>query len=87
MTEVPRLQAQVQPIAHSLLCIDLPIVPNFRWEEKIHGGAETFFILVEDVDSEIILFHDTFVLRQWYAEVSLSLSRCSSPSLPITTSQ
>ncbi|KAH0831089.1 hypothetical protein J3R83DRAFT_13650 [Lanmaoa asiatica] len=63
-----QLQVQVQPITRSLLCIDLSIVPNFRWEEKIHGGAETFFILVEDVDGEIILFHDTFVLHQRYAE-------------------
>ncbi|KAF9474450.1 Sec63-domain-containing protein [Pholiota conissans] len=63
-----QLQAQVQPITRSLLRIDLSIVPDFRWDEKIHGGAETFLILVEDVDGEVILFHDTFVLRQRYAE-------------------
>ncbi|KAJ7741533.1 putative RNA helicase [Mycena maculata] len=63
-----QLQAQVQPITRSLLRIDLSIVPDFRWEEKIHGGAETFLIMVEDVDGEIILFHDSFVLRQRYAE-------------------
>ena len=68
LTEVARLQAQVQPITRSLLRSDLTIVPDFRWDEKVHGGAETFFILVEDVDGEIILFHDTFVLRQRYAE-------------------
>jgi pre-mRNA-splicing helicase BRR2 len=50
------------------LRIDLSIVPDFRWEDKIHGGAETFLIMVEDVDGEIILFHDSFVLRQRYAE-------------------
>ncbi|KAJ6502434.1 putative RNA helicase [Mycena sanguinolenta] len=63
-----QLQAQVQPITRSLLRIDLSIIPDFRWEEKIHGGAETFLIMVEDVDGEIILFHDSFVLRQRYAE-------------------
>ncbi|KAG5352316.1 hypothetical protein C0989_002851 [Termitomyces sp. Mn162] len=63
-----RLQAQVQPITRSLLRVDLSIIPDFRWDEKIHGSAETFHILVEDVDGEIILFHDTFVLRQKYAE-------------------
>lgn len=62
------LQAQVQPITRSLLRIDLSITPDFRWDEKIHGGAEQFVIMVEDVDGEIILFHDTFVLRQRYAE-------------------
>ena len=63
-----RLQAQVQPITRSLLCVDLSIVPDFCWDEKVHGSAETFIILVEDVDGEIILFHDSFVLRQRYAE-------------------
>ena len=63
-----RLQAQVQPITRSLLRIDLSIVPDFRWDEKIHGTAETFLIIVEDVDGEVILFNDTFVLRQRYAE-------------------
>ncbi|KAG6857079.1 hypothetical protein H0H87_009640 [Tephrocybe sp. NHM501043] len=63
-----QLQAQVQPITRSLLRIDLSIIPDFRWEEKIHGSAETFHILVEDVDGEIVLFHDSFVLRQRYAE-------------------
>jgi pre-mRNA-splicing helicase BRR2 len=58
----------VQPITRHLLRIELSIVPDFRWEEKIHGTAETFFILVEDVDGENVLFSDTFILRQRYAE-------------------
>ncbi|TFK70690.1 Sec63-domain-containing protein [Pluteus cervinus] len=61
------LQAQVQPITRSLLRIDLQITPDFEWDEKHHGTAETFLILVEDVDGEIILFSDTFVLLQKYA--------------------
>ncbi|CAK5277379.1 unnamed protein product [Mycena citricolor] len=63
-----QLQAQVQPITRSLLRIDLSIMPDFRWDDKIHGGSETFLVLIEDVDGEIILFHDTFVLRKRYAE-------------------
>lgn len=62
------LQAQVQPITRSLLRIDLSITPDFRWDANIHGASEQFVIMVEDVDGEIILFHDTFVLRQRYAE-------------------
>jgi len=46
----------------------LSIIPDFRWDEKIHGTAETFVITVEDVDGEMILFSDSFVLRQRYAE-------------------
>jgi hypothetical protein len=45
------------PITRSFLQIDLSIVPDFRWDEKVHGT-------LEDVDGEIILFRDSFVLRQ-----------------------
>lgn len=69
-----QLQAQVQPITRSLLRIDLLITPDFIWDEKVHGSAEQFIIMVEDVDGEIILFHDTFVLRQRYAEDEHSVS-------------
>ncbi|EJD54668.1 Sec63-domain-containing protein [Auricularia subglabra TFB-10046 SS5] len=62
------LQAHVQPITRTLLRIELTITPDFRWDEKIHPSAETFWIIVEDVDGEIILFHDQFILRQRYAE-------------------
>ena len=58
----------MQPITRSLLRIDLTIIPDFRWDEKIHGTAETFLIMVEDVDGEIVLFHDSFVLLQKYIE-------------------
>jgi hypothetical protein len=52
----------------SLLRIDLSLIPDFRWEEKYHGSSETFMIIVKDVDGEMVLFHDSFVLHQRYAE-------------------
>ncbi|KAH6906126.1 Sec63 Brl domain-containing protein [Coprinopsis sp. MPI-PUGE-AT-0042] len=61
------LNAQIQPITRSLLRIDLSITPDFQWDPEVHGGAESFHILVEDVDGEVILFHDNFILRQRYA--------------------
>ncbi|KAF8761911.1 Sec63 protein [Rhizoctonia solani] len=55
------LQAHVQPITRSLLRIDLTITPDFQWDERAHGTSQAFWIIVEDVDGEIILFHDQFV--------------------------
>jgi pre-mRNA-splicing helicase BRR2 len=81
-----RLQAQVQPITRSLLRIDLSIIPDVRWDEKIHGTAETFHIMVEDVDGEIILFHDSFILRQRYAEDEHNVSVTVPMFEPTTTS-
>ncbi|KND04164.1 ATP-dependent RNA helicase BRR2 [Spizellomyces punctatus DAOM BR117] len=63
------LQAHVQPITRSMLRLELTITPDFQFDEKIsNGGAEAFWVLVEDVDSEMILYHDIFVLKQRYAE-------------------
>ncbi|KAI4247759.1 MAG: hypothetical protein L6R40_001345 [Gallowayella cf. fulva] len=66
----PRLevQAQVQPVTRSMLRIELTIMPNFEWDEAVHGNAENFWILVEDCDGEDILFHDQFLLRRDYAQ-------------------
>ncbi|KAJ3338078.1 DEIH-box ATPase [Gonapodya sp. JEL0774] len=69
--EFPKLelQARVQPITRSLLKVDLTITPDFQFDEKIHlGGAEPFWIVVEDVDGENILFHDIFLLKQRYGQ-------------------
>jgi pre-mRNA-splicing helicase BRR2 len=43
-------------------------VADFCWDEKNHGTPETFLIMVENVDGEIILFHNSFVLHQQSAE-------------------
>ncbi|KAF8320257.1 Sec63-domain-containing protein [Clavulina sp. PMI_390] len=62
------LQAHVQPITRTLLRIDLVVTPDFRWDDKIHGSSQMFWIIVEDVDGEIILFHDQFLLQHRFAE-------------------
>jgi pre-mRNA-splicing helicase BRR2 len=61
------LQVQVQPITRSLLRIDLTITPDFRWDDRFHGGSQLFWIIVEDVDGEHILYSDTFQLRKKFA--------------------
>lgn len=61
------LQAHVLPLTRSLLKINLTITPDFVWDYDIHGQTQLFWILVEDVDGERILFHDTFVLREKFA--------------------
>ncbi|KAI8610960.1 Sec63 Brl domain-containing protein, partial [Chytriomyces sp. MP71] len=62
------LQAAVQPITRSMLRIELTVTPDFQYDDKVSGASEAFWVLVEDVDSEIILYHDSFVLKQRYSE-------------------
>lgn len=69
ISKFPRLdvQAQVQPMTRSMLRVELTITPNFVWDDELHGGAETFWIMAEDCDGEAILFHDQFILRKDFA--------------------
>ncbi|KAK1926565.1 putative Pre-mRNA splicing factor [Papiliotrema laurentii] len=62
------LQAHVLPLTRSLLKINVTITPDFQWDREIHGSTQAFWIVVEDVDGENILFHDTFLLRERFAQ-------------------
>uniref|UniRef100_A0A8C0FK63 Activating signal cointegrator 1 complex subunit 3 n=1 Tax=Bubo bubo TaxID=30461 RepID=A0A8C0FK63_BUBBB len=63
-----RLSVHLQPITRSTLKVELTIAPDFQWDEKVHGSSEAFWILVEDVDSEVILHHEYFLLKAKYAQ-------------------
>lgn len=51
----------------STLRVELTITPDFQWDEKLHGASEAFWVLVEDVGSEVILHHEFFLLKAKYA--------------------
>nr|XP_009857905.1 U5 small nuclear ribonucleoprotein 200 kDa helicase [Ciona intestinalis] len=61
------LSVHVQPITRSTLRVELTITPDFQWDEKIHGNSEGFYIFVEDVDGEVVLHHEFFLLKSKYA--------------------
>lgn len=61
------LSTHIQPITRSTLRVELTITPDFQWDEKLHGASEAFWILVEDVDSEVILHHEYFLLKSKFA--------------------
>lgn len=61
------LSTHIQPITRSTLRVELTITPDFQWDEKIHGQSEGFWILIEDVDSEVILHNEFFLLKSKYA--------------------
>ncbi|KMQ84918.1 putative u5 small nuclear ribonucleoprotein helicase, partial [Lasius niger] len=64
-----RLRADVHPITRSTLRIVLTITIGNMWREKVHGISETFWILVEDADSEKILHYEYFLVKAKYAFV------------------
>merc|ERR550514_2315179 len=62
------LSAYVQPITRSCLLVELTITPDFQWDPKVHGTSEPFWIMVEDVNGEVILHHEYFILKETGAE-------------------
>ncbi|KAF9810211.1 hypothetical protein SFRURICE_019498 [Spodoptera frugiperda] len=68
--QFPKLElaTHIQPITRSTLRVELTITPDFHWDEKIHGQSEAFWILVEDVDSEVVLHHEYFLLKEKYCK-------------------
>ncbi|XP_068216026.1 U5 small nuclear ribonucleoprotein 200 kDa helicase [Palaemon carinicauda] len=62
------LETHIQPITRQMLKVELTITPDFKWDEKVHGRSEAFWIMVEDVDAENVLHHEYFLLKQKFSE-------------------
>lgn len=63
----PRLSlvANILPLTRKLLRIELTVTPEFDWNESDQvASSEPFWLTVEDVDQEQVLFSDSFMLRR-----------------------
>ena len=59
------LVANILPLTRKLLRIELSVTPEFDWsEEEANSSNEPFWLTVEDVDQENVLFADSFILRR-----------------------
>ncbi|XP_026331439.1 activating signal cointegrator 1 complex subunit 3 [Hyposmocoma kahamanoa] len=59
------MEASLQPITRTVMKIRLFIKPDFRWNDKYHGKApEAFWIWVEDPESDIMYYHEYFLLAK-----------------------
>jgi pre-mRNA-splicing helicase BRR2 len=74
--QFPRLElaANVQPITRSIIKVDLTLTPDFQWDEKVHGFAEPWWVIVQDGDQETVLHAEYFLLKSQYATDDAYLS-------------
>ncbi|KAK0543882.1 putative steryl acetyl hydrolase mug81 [Tilletia horrida] len=63
--QFPQLQLSyaLRPLSHTILRIDVNIERDFDWSEKAHGGAESFYVWVQDEAGDEILQSIHAVIR------------------------
>ena len=52
MLPKPGIECRVMPVTRAVLRFAIRIKPDFEWHSRWHGGAITFWLWVEDVDSD-----------------------------------
>jgi len=65
--ELPALDMEynLQPITRTVLRIRLKLIPQFRWNDKVHGkNSQAFWIWIEDPDHNLIYHHEYFMLTK-----------------------
>ena len=74
--KIPKLnlRGQIQPITRSIIKIELNIESDFFWDNNYHGNSQEFWIIVEDVNSEYILYSEYFILYKKLLEEKHILS-------------
>ena len=71
--QIPQLilEANIQPITRTVLRVRLDIKTDFRWDDKIHGGAaESFWIWVEDPENNHIYHSEYFLVHKKHVSTS-----------------
>ena len=58
------VETEIAPLNKNVLRVHLAISADFRWNDKVHGGSEPFWIWVEDSDTAAIYHHEYLILNR-----------------------
>ena len=63
---IPNLEitCKVQPVTSEVFNFHLTIVPSFDWNRRWHGGAQSFWLWIEDGSTTKMYHHETIVFSQ-----------------------
>ncbi|KAK6827944.1 Sec63 Brl domain-containing protein [Apiospora arundinis] len=78
------VEAEIAPLNRDVLRIKLFITPDFRWNDRVHGTSESFYIWVENSETSEIYHHEFFILnrRKLYDDHELNFTIPLSDPLP-----
>lgn len=58
------VEAEIAPLNRDVLRVKLYIIPDFRWNDHIHGSSESYYIWVENSETSEIYHHEFFLLNR-----------------------
>ena len=62
------IETTIHPITRSVLRVKISLTGNFRWNDKIHGVSESFWVWIEDPNTNHIYHHEYFTLQKKYVK-------------------
>ena len=78
------VEAEIAPLNRDVLRIKLYLTPDFRWNDRVHGTSESYWIWVENSETSEIYHHEFFILnrRKLYDDHELNFTIPLSDPLP-----
>ncbi|ODQ58963.1 hypothetical protein WICANDRAFT_55261 [Wickerhamomyces anomalus NRRL Y-366-8] len=58
------IDGEIFPITRNVMRVHVTLEPDFAWDEKYHGNAQIFWVLVEESDKSQILHFEKFILNK-----------------------
>lgn len=58
------MKISVQPITRTVLRVELTIMADFEWSDKVHGFSEPWWIWVQDSEVEKVYYTELFVINK-----------------------
>jgi activating signal cointegrator complex subunit 3 len=62
------IESSIHPITRTVLRVKITLTPRFRWNEKLHGMSESFWIWIEDPNFNTIYHHEFFNLQKKFVK-------------------
>lgn len=78
------LCVEIAPLNRDVLRVKLRVIPEFKWNNNLHGKSESYWIWVENAETSEIYHSEFFILtkRQLYDEHELNFTIPLSDPLP-----
>lgn len=58
------VEAEIAPLNRDVLRVKLYVMPDFRWNDHVHGTSESYYIWVENSETSEIYHHEFFLLNR-----------------------